>query len=156
MTQRFKAWRSEEYEERASWILKNLTEYYNEQNDKFETKVCGQSVCNGCYAVALGYSKRHIEELKSNIRSTGIISEVFDVQCRGRSSAVHGNTVRVPRTGLGMQAMECVFQKYVQECGCTQPHRECQRRNDKTMVPFVLLPMNTRREDVYHAMIADV
>ena len=113
LMKRFKAWGSEEYEERATWILENLTEYYNEGNDKFETKLCGQSVCNGCYALALGYSKRRIEELKSDIRSTGIISEVFDIQCRGRSSAVHGNTVRVPRSGLGMQAMECVFQKYV-------------------------------------------
>ena len=72
---RFKAWGSEEYEERASWILENLTEYYNEGKDKFETKLCDQFVCNGCYAVALGYSKRRIEELKSDIRSTGIISE---------------------------------------------------------------------------------
>ena len=102
LVKRFKAWGSNEYEERASWILENLTENYNEVNDKFKTKLCGQSVCNGCYAVALGYSKRRIEELKSDIRSTGIILEVFDVQCRGRSSAVHGNTGRVPRTGLGM------------------------------------------------------
>ena len=106
--------------------------------------------------MALGYSKRRIEELKRDIRSTGIISEVFDVQCRGRSFAVHGNTVRVPRTGLGMQEMESVFQKYVQDCGCTQPHRQCQRRNDQKMVPLILLPMNTRREDVFHAVIADV
>ena len=125
LMKRFKAWGSNQYEERASWILENLTEYYNEETDKFETKLCGQSVCNGCYAVGLGYSKRHIEELKSDIRSTGIISEVFNVPCRERSSAVHGNTVRVPRTGLGMQAMESVFQKYVQESGCTQPHRQC-------------------------------
>ena len=52
--------------------------------------------------------------------------------------------------------MESVFQKYVQESGCTQPHRQCQQRNDKTMVPLVLLPMNTRREDVFHAVIANV
>ena len=113
LMKRFKAWRSDEYEEKASWILENLTENYNEENDKFETKLCGQLVCNGCYAVALGYSKCRIEELKSDIRSMGIISEVFDVQCRGRSSAVHGNTVRVPRTRLDMQAMESIFQKYV-------------------------------------------
>ena len=37
----FKAWGSAEYEERASWILENLTEYYNEENDKFETKLYG-------------------------------------------------------------------------------------------------------------------
>ena len=149
----FKVWRSNEYEERASWILENLMEYYNEENDKFETKLCGQSVCNGCYAVALGYSKRYIKELKSDIRSTTIISEVFDVQC---TSAMHGNTVRVPRTGLGMQTMESVFQKYVQESGCTQPHRQCQQRIDKTMVQLVLLPVNTRQEDVFHVVIMDV
>ena len=46
LMKRFKAWRSDEYEERASWILENLMEYYNEEKDKFETKLCGQSVCN--------------------------------------------------------------------------------------------------------------
>ena len=81
---RFKAWGSNQYEERASWILENLIEYCNEETDKFETKLCGQSVCNGWYAVKLGYSKRCIEELKSDIRSTGIISEVFNVPYRGR------------------------------------------------------------------------
>ena len=106
--------------------------------------------------MALGYSKCHIEELKSDIRSTGIISEVFDVQYRRRSFAVHGNTIRAPRTRLGMQAMDSVFQKYVQDSGCTQPHRQCQRRNNKRMVPLVLLPMNTRREDVFHTVIAYV
>ena len=156
LMKRFKAWGSDEYEERASWILENLIEYYNEENDNFETKLCGQSVCNGCYVVVLGYSKCHIEELKSVIRITGIISEVFDIQCRGRSSAIHRNTVCVLQTGLGMQAIESVFQKYVQESGCIQPHRQCQRGNDKTMVPLVLLPMNTRREDVFHIVIADV
>ena len=69
---------------------------------------------------------------------------------------MHGNTGHVPQTGLDMQAMENVFQKYVQESGCTQPHRQCQRRNDQKMVPLILLPMNTRREDVYHVVIADV
>ena len=40
LMKRFKAWRSNEYEERASWVLENLTEYYNEGNDKFETQLC--------------------------------------------------------------------------------------------------------------------
>ena len=66
---RFRAWRSNAYEERASWILKNLTECYNKEVNKFETQLCGVSICNGCYAMALGYSKRRIEELKSDIRS---------------------------------------------------------------------------------------
>ena len=97
-----KVWISDEYEERASWILENLTEYYNEENGKFETKLYGQFVCNDYYVVALGYSKLRIEELKSDIRSTGIILEVFDIQYRGKSSAVHGNISSVPRTRLGM------------------------------------------------------
>ena len=152
----FKAWGSHEYEERASWILENLTDCYNKGSDKFETRICGVSICNGCYAVALGYSKRRIEELKSDIRSMGITSEVFGVECSGRSSAVHGNIVHVPRTSVRVQAMESVFEKYVTETGCTQPHRQCRRRSDNQMVPLILLPMNTRREDVFHTVVADV
>ena len=81
LMKQFKAWGLDEYEERASWILENLTKYYSEENDKFETELCGQSICNGSYAVVFGYSKRCFEELKSDIRSKGIISKVFDVQC---------------------------------------------------------------------------
>ena len=121
LMKRFRAWGSHEYEVRASWILENLTDSYNKEKDKFETRLCGVFICNGCYAVALGYSKRRIEELKSDIRSIGITSEVFGVECSGRSSAVHGNTVHVPRTSVGVQAMESVFEKYVTKTGCTQP-----------------------------------
>ena len=98
LMKRYKAWGSNKYEERASWILENLMEYYSEESGMFETKVCTQSVCNGCYVVALGYSKRRIEELKSGIRSTCIVSKVFDIECSGRSSATHGNIVHIPRT----------------------------------------------------------
>ena len=69
--------------------------------DKFETQLCGVSICNGCYAMALGYSKRCIEELKSDIRSIGIRSEVFGLDCIGRLSAMHGNTIHIPRTIRG-------------------------------------------------------
>ena len=72
LMKRYKAWRSNKYEERAFWILDNLMEYYSEETDKFETKVCDQIVCNGWYAVAFGYSERGIEELKSDIRSTAL------------------------------------------------------------------------------------
>ena len=121
LMKRFKAWGSHEYEKRASWILENLTDCYNNSNDKFEIRLCGVSICNGCYAVALDYSKRRIEELKSDIRSNGITLEVFGVECSGRLSAVHGNTVHVPRTSVGVQAMESVFEKYVTETGHTTP-----------------------------------
>ena len=118
----FRAWGSHKYEERASWILENLTDCYNKDNDKFETRLYGVSICNGCYAMALGYSKRHIEELKSDIRSIGITLELFGVECSERSSTMHGNTVHVPWTSISIQAMESVFEKYMTEIGCTQPH----------------------------------
>ena len=120
---RFRAWRSPEYEEKASWILENRTDCYNKEVGKFETQLCGVSTCNGCYAVALGYSKHSIEELKFDIRSIGITSEVFGMECIGRSSAVHRNTVHIPRTSLCVQAMESVFEKYVKDTGCIQSHR---------------------------------
>ena len=41
LMKRYRAWGSNKYEERASWILENLMEYYSEETDKFETKVCG-------------------------------------------------------------------------------------------------------------------
>ena len=156
LMKQFKAWGSHEYEERASWILENLTNCYNKGSDKFETRLCGVSICNGCYVVALGYSKRRIEELKSDIRSMGITSEVFGVECSGRSSVEHGNIVHVPRTSVSVQAIKSVFEKYVTETGCTQPQRQCRRQSDNQMVPLILLPMNTRQEDVFHTVVADV
>ena len=121
----FRAWRSHEYDERASWILENLIDCYNNKVDKFETWLYGISICNGCYAVALSYSKHRIEELKLNIRSIGITSEAFGVECNGRLFTMYGNTVHVPRTSLGVQAIESVFEKYAKKIGCIQPHRQC-------------------------------
>ena len=122
---RFSAWRSPEYEEKTSWILENRTHCYNKEVGKFEIQLCGVSICNGCYIVTLGYSKCCIEELKSDIRSIGITSKVFGMECIGRSSAVHRNTVHVPQTFVCVQAMKSVFEKYVKEIGCTQPYRQC-------------------------------
>ena len=96
LIKRYRAWGSDIYEERGTWILEQLSDSYNERTDKFETKLCGHSICNGCYGVALGYCKSRIDELKADIRSTGIISEVHGVQCRGRTSAVHGSTTTLP------------------------------------------------------------
>ena len=93
--ERLKAWGSHAYEERASWILENLTECYNKEVDKFETQLCGVSTSSGCSAVALDYSKRRIEELKFNIRSIGITSEVSGMEYISRWSAVLGNTIHV-------------------------------------------------------------
>ena len=91
-----------------------------------------------------------------HIRSIGITSEVFGVECRQRLSAMHENTVHIPRTFVGVLAMKSVFEKYVIETWCLQPHRQCRRRSDNHMVPLILLSMNTRREDVFHTVVVDV
>ena len=82
--------------------------------------------------------------LKSDIRSIGITSEVFGVEYRGRLSAVHGNTMHIPWTSIGVLAMESIFEKYVIETRCPQPHKQCRQRSDNQMVPLIILPMNTR------------
>ena len=74
---RFRAWGSHVYEKRASWILETLRDCYNKDSDKFETRLCDVSICNGCYAVTLGYSKRRMEELKTDIRSILRVSNML-------------------------------------------------------------------------------
>jgi hypothetical protein len=82
-----------EYKERASWIPENLMDCCNDKTNKFEVKLCGHSICNGCHAFALAYLKRRIYELKSDIKSTRIISKVCDVECKKRIIVVHGHTL---------------------------------------------------------------
>ena len=87
---RFDAWSSNVYNERASWIIKHITNAYvvidnKNRNDKFDFKLDGQPICNGCYALAVGYSKRRLEELKWSIRSR---TEQY--------TTIHGNSVKQP------------------------------------------------------------
>ena len=86
----------------------------------------------------------------------GIISEVHDVQCNGKISTVYRNTSHVPHTSLGVQVMKTIFERFVKEAGCIQPHRQCRRKNDNEMVSLVLLPVNTTRKDVFHTMSTNV
>ena len=63
---RFDAWSSNVYSERASWIIEHITNAYvvsdnNNGKDRFDFKLDGQPICNGCYAMALGYSKRRLK-----------------------------------------------------------------------------------------------
>ena len=63
------------YSERAFWIVQHLTNAYvvidnKNMKDRFDFKLDGQSICNGCYALALGYLKWHLEELKWSIRTS--------------------------------------------------------------------------------------
>ena len=76
------------YNQRASWIIEHITNAYvvianKNRKDMFDFKLDGQPICNGCYALALGYSKRHLEELKWSIRTS-----------TERYATIHGNSAK--------------------------------------------------------------
>ena len=147
---RFDAWSSNVYNERASWIIEHITNAYvviNNKNgkDKFDFKLDDQPICNGCYALTVGYSKRHLEELKWSIRSS-----------TERYAAIHRNSAKQPRASVQAEATRVAFERYTKECGCPQPDHRSYRKKDKRMVPLVLLPMNTRRQDVMIAVNKEV
>ena len=114
---RFDAWSSNVYNERASWIIEYIVNAYvvidnKNGKDRFDFKLDGQPICNGCYALALGYSKQRLEELKWSIRSS-----------TERYSAIHGNSAKQPRASVQAEATRVAFERYIKECGCAQPDR---------------------------------
>ena len=138
------------YNERASWITEHITNAYvviDNQNgkDMFDFKLDGQPICNACYALVVGYLKRRLEELKWSIRSS---TEWY--------ATTHENSAKQPRALVQAEAIRVAFERYTKECGCLQPNRQSYRKKDKRMVPLVLLPMNTRRQDVMIAVNEEV
>ena len=146
LDQRYMAW-GQKYEQRATWMLQMLNAFYSRtegiRRDKFKTKLDGLDVCNACYAKALGYSQRRFKQLK-------VSHQVY-----GRVAAVHGNTCKL-REGAKMSAARECFGEFVREAGCTQPHRQIRRKLDNTIVPLILLPMNTTKVDVFHYVNEEV
>jgi hypothetical protein len=47
-----------------------------------------------------------------------------------------------------------MFQKYINGCGCIQPHRQHFNKKEGAFCPLVLLPMNTKKKDI-RALIND-
>ena len=147
---RFDAWSSNVYNERASRIIEHIRNAYvvsdnNNGKDKFDFKLDGQPIYNGCYALTVGYSKWRLEELKWSIRSS-----------MKQYAAIHGNSAKQPCALVQAEATRVAFERYIKECGCPQPDRRSYRKKDKRMVPLVLLPMNTRRQDVMIAVNEEV
>ena len=125
---RFDAWSSNVYNERASWIIEHIANAYvvidsKNEKDKFDFKLDGQSICNGCYALALGYSKRRLEELKWSIRSS---TEQY--------AAIHGNSAKQPRALVQAEATRIAFERYTKDSGCPQPDRRPYRKKDRRMI----------------------
>jgi len=73
----------------------------------------------------------------------------------GRVVVVHGNTCHL-REGARMSTMYVSFEEFVKEVRCTQPYRQIRRKVDNSIVPFILLPMNTTKVDVFHYVNKEV
>jgi hypothetical protein len=113
------------------------------RKEKYNTKLDGVEVCNACYAMALGYSQRHFKQLK-------VAHRVYR-----RVAAVHGNTCNL-RERVKMSAARENFTAFVGDAGCTQPHRQVRKKVDNSVVPLILLPMNTTKVDVFHFVNEEV
>jgi hypothetical protein len=107
------------------------------RRDKFNTKLDGVEVCNACYATSLRYSQRRFKQLKVEYL-------VYE-----RVATVHGNTCKL-RVPTKMSVARESLQEFIGEAGCTQPHRQIRRKVDNSVVPLILLPMNTTKVDVFH------
>jgi hypothetical protein len=140
------AWAGE-YEVRGTWILQMLNAFYTitegQRRNKFDTKLDGVMVCNACYAAALGYSQRRFKQLKQS------------QQLYGRISAVHGNVCKLREGAKVSAARECLS-AFVNEAGCTQPHRQVRRKSDNAVLPLQLLPMNMTKVDVFNYVNEEV
>ena len=51
--------------------------------------------------------------------------------------------------------MKTIFERFIKEARCIQPHRQCQKSDNK-MVPLVQLPINSTRMDVFRAVSTNV
>ena len=73
----------------------------------------------------------------------------LDIRVRNRQHVVHGNTsISKEVSHVGMARV--LLKKYIEGCGCPQPHRPKVRRKEDVIdtIPTILLPMNTRKLDI--------
>ena len=66
----------------------------------------------------------------------------------GCVAAVHENSQRIPEE-THTSAARVVLEQYIASAGCPQPHRDIKRLCDGAFRTLVLLPINTRRIDVF-------
>jgi hypothetical protein len=69
---RYQAWGCKSYKDRASWLVIILRGFIVAcpniaQHCKFITRISGIQVCNACFAVAIGYSRRRLNKIISDI-----------------------------------------------------------------------------------------
>jgi hypothetical protein len=135
---RYDVWENcKTHDARVTWILRQMRTFLKQNVVtgwiNFNFYIDGNSVCNACYAHVLGYSRRQLERWKEDIRA------------RDQQSVCHGNALKPHETEHAAIA-HTVFKKYINGCGCTQPHRQHFCKREGTFLPLVLLPMNTKKK----------
>ena len=66
----------------------------------------------------------------------------------GNVATVHRNTCRRNKSAKMTAAKESL-DVFVSEAGCQQLHRSVHRKVDNVVLPLILLPMNTTKNDVF-------
>jgi hypothetical protein len=140
MDVRYSMWsNSKTHDERMTWILGQMRTFVKPDTSTgwkdFMFCVGGTSMCTACYAHVLGYSRRQLERWKE------------DIHARDRRSACHGNAMK-PHEADHVAIARTVLKKYINGCGCPQPHRQHFRKRDGTFLPLLLLPMNTKKKNI--------
>ena len=123
---RYKAWDSKSYSEWGAWIRGILEAakvcYIVEGRErvKFQLKIGDLAMCNKCYGVDVGYSKRHFKRLKGVVHAGCVV-------------AIYGNSQRISE-GTHTSAARVVLEQYIASAGCPQPHRDIKRLCDEHFV----------------------
>jgi hypothetical protein len=65
---RYQAWSCKSYKDRANWLVTTLRGFIvacpdTAQHCKFITRISRIQVCNACFAMAIGYSRRRLKKL---------------------------------------------------------------------------------------------
>jgi hypothetical protein len=106
---RYQAWGSKSYKDHASWLVTTLRGFLvacpsTAQHCKFITRISGIQVCIGCFAVVIGYSRRRLNKIISDIRESDLYNPI------------HGNTgSRREKTHISMARTK--FELYIKSFG---------------------------------------
>jgi hypothetical protein len=141
---RCQALKSSTYGERSTWLINTLRGFMtrittmtsSREHLKCITRIKGKRVCNACFAMAIGYSRR------------GLVRLIAEIRDNNRHTSIHGNR-QCRREKNKVTMARALFEQYIKDFGELQPHRQCRRKMDGMMFQMVCLPMNVRKGEIW-------
>jgi hypothetical protein len=138
---RYQAWGCKSYKDRTSWLVTTLRGFIvacpdTAQHCKFITRISGIQVCNACFAMTIGYSRRRLNKIISDIRESDLYNPI------------HGN-IGSRRENTHISMARTKFELYIKSFGEPQPNREVRRKSDGANVQVICLPMSVRHYDIW-------